>query len=104
MDWLVILPPVLAVLLAVWKREVILALLTALFAAEFLNAGFNPLTAFIGSVSRMTGVFASTGNTEILLFSLIIGALLALLRNSGGVSAFVDYLLERNIARTAFKF
>ncbi len=101
MDWLVILPPVLAVLVAVWKREVILALLTALFAAEFLNAGFNPLTAFIGSVSRMTGVFASTGNTEILLFSLIIGALLALLRNSGGVSAFVDYLLERNIARTA---
>lgn len=101
MDWLVILPPVVAVLVAVWKREVILALVTALFAAELLNAGFNPLAAFLGSVGRLTAVFASTGNTEILLFSLIIGALLALVRTSGGVNAFVDYLLARNIARTA---
>lgn len=101
MDWLVILPPLLAVLVAIWKREVILALLVALFSAELINSGFNPLSAFIGSVGRMTGVFASTGNTQILLFSLIIGALLALIRNSGGVNAFVDYLLAKNIARTA---
>jgi Na+/H+ antiporter NhaC len=101
MDWLVILPPVLAVLVAVWKREVIPALVTALFTAEFIYTGFNPLSAFTGTVARITGVFASGGNTEILLFSLIIGALLALMRNSGGVNAFVDYLLEKNIARTA---
>lgn len=101
MDWLVILPPVLAVSVAIWKREVILALVVALFCAELIAADFNPLAAFLGSINRLTGVFASTGNTQILLFSLIIGALLALVRNSGGVNAFVDYLLARNIARTA---
>jgi len=100
MDWLVILPPLVAVLVAVWKREVLLALVVALFTAEFINTGFNPLSAFLASVSRMTAVFTSSGNTEILLFSLIIGALLALMRNSGGVNAFVDYLLAKNIART----
>jgi len=100
MDWLVILPPLVAVLVAVWKREVLLALVVALFSAEFINTGFNPLSAFLASVNRMTAVFTSSGNTEILLFSLIIGALLALMRNSGGVNAFVDYLLAKNIART----
>ena len=100
MDWLVILPPLVAVLVAVWKREVLLALVVALFTAEFINTGFNPLSAFLASVNRMTAVFTSSGNTEILLFSLIIGALLALMRNSGGVNAFVDYLLAKNIART----
>jgi len=100
MDWLVILPPLVAVLVAVWKREVLLALVVALFTAEFINTGFNPLSAFLASVNHMTAVFTSSGNTEILLFSLIIGALLALMRNSGGVNAFVDYLLAKNIART----
>lgn len=100
MDWLTILPPLLAVIVAMWKHEVVLALLTALFSAEWILAAFNPLNAFFGTVSRITAVFSSTGNTEILLFSLLIGALLALVRYSGGVRAFVDYLLARNIART----
>jgi len=100
MDWLTTLPPLLAVVIAIWKREVILALLSALLAAEFILASFNPLTAFLGSVTRISAVFASSGNTKILLFSLLIGALLALMSFSGGVLAFVDYLLAKNIART----
>lgn len=100
MDWLTILPPVLAIIVAVWKREVILALTVALFTSETLQSSFNPLTGFFATITRITGVFSVTSNTEILLFSLLIGALLALMRRSGGVSAFVDLLLARNIART----
>ena len=100
MDWLTILPPLLAILVAVWKRNVIFALLTAIIAAEFLLAEFNPVFAFSGSIIRVINVFASSGNTKILLFSLLIGALLALVKHSGGVQAFVDFLLAKNIART----
>ena len=100
MDWFTTLPPLLAIVVAIWKREVILALTVALFSAEFLLASFNPLSAFTGSIARITGIFSSSGNTEILLFSLLIGALLALVRNSGGVIAFVEILLTRNIARS----
>jgi len=100
MDWLTLLPPMLAILFAVWKRDVILALTVALLTAEFLQQSYNPFTAFLGSVSRITSTFASSSNTEILLFSLLIGALLALMKNSGGVLAFVDFLLARNIAKT----
>jgi tetracycline resistance efflux pump len=100
MGWLTLLPPLLAILFAVWKRDVILALTVSLITAEFLQHSFNPFIAFLGSVSRITSTFASSSNTEILLFSLLIGALLALMKNSGGVLAFVEFLLARNIART----
>jgi Na+/H+ antiporter NhaC len=99
MGWLSLLPPALAIVLAIWKREVILALLVAILAAETLLAGFNPALGFMGSIERITGVFASADNTRILLFSVLIGALLALIRQSGGVSAFVRYLLATGLAR-----
>ena len=101
MDWLSILPPILAVVIAVWKREVILSLGLALFSAELLLAGFNPLAGFTGTLDRLSAVFTSPGNTAILLLSLLIGTLLAFMRNSGGVNAFVDLLLAKRLARSA---
>lgn len=100
MQWLTLLPPLLAIGLALWKREVVLALLSALLCAEWLLSDYHPGLAFIAVIDRLVSVFASPANTEILLFSLLIGALLNLFRQSGGVTAFVEYLLERNVATT----
>lgn len=99
MGWLSLLPPLLAIVLAIWKREVILALLVAILTAETLLAGFNPLLGLLRSIDRISGVFTSHDNARILLFSVLIGALLALIRHSGGVSAFVRYLLASGLAR-----
>lgn len=100
MGWLTVLPPLLAIVIAVWKREVNLALLVAIFSAEFLIAGFNPALAFLETINRIIGVFSSSGNTEILVFCLLIGALLALIKKSGGVSSFVHYVLEKGLAKS----
>lgn len=100
MQWLTLLPPLLAIGLALWKREVVLALLSALLCAEWLLSDLHPGLAFIAVIDRLVSVFANPANTEILLFSLLIGALLNLFRQSGGVTAFVEYLLERNLATT----
>jgi Na+/H+ antiporter NhaC len=94
-----LLPPLLAIVIAIWKREVILALLVAIFAAEVLLAGFNPALGFLHTIERITAVFANADNVRILLFSILIGALLALIRHAGGVSAFVRYLLQTGLAR-----
>ncbi|MEY4641082.1 MAG: hypothetical protein RLZZ227_1076 [Pseudomonadota bacterium] len=100
MSWLSLLPPVLAIVLAIWKREVILALLVAIFAAEVLLHGFNPLRGFLATLDRITAVFANTSNAQILLFSTLVGALLALMRHAHGVSAFVRALLKAGLARS----
>src|SRR5688500_16286533 len=99
MSWLSLLPPILAITLAIWKREVVLALLVAIFAAEVLLANFNPLLGVLATIERIAAVFASADNTRILLFSTLVGALLALIRHSGGVTAFVRWLLRTGLAR-----
>ncbi len=99
MTWLSLLPPLVAILLALWRRDVLLALLTAILLAELILAGGNPLEGLLQSIERIAAVSTSADNARILLFSLLIGALLALIRHSGGVGAFVRWLLATGLAR-----
>lgn len=96
MSWLTLLPPILAIIIAIWKREVIIALLVAIFSAEMLLVGGNPATAFAATVQRIVDVFASSYSTQVLIFSLLIGALIQLIKISGGVGALIDWLGNKN--------
>ena len=98
MDILTILPPVLAIVVAVVWRNVYAALLVALLTSETLIAGFNPGLGLIGVIDRNVGVFASGYNTQILIFCLLIGALIAFMRDSGGVSAMARMLIRSGVA------
>ena len=106
-DWLTILPPLLAIIIVLWKKEVILALLLAMLCSELLilTAGHTqPVSSFaIAGVERIVAVFSSGGNTRILVFSLMVGALLAFMRYSGGVSATVNFLIEKGVTASARK-
>ncbi|NVK86609.1 MAG: sodium:proton antiporter [Gammaproteobacteria bacterium] len=103
MQWWTLLPPFVAIALAVWKREVILALLVAIFAAEWLLADFQFTLGFINTLERSVAVFESPGNTRVLLFSLLVGALLAVMQKSGGVSAFVHWVSAKGLANSPRK-
>jgi len=104
MEWLSVLPPLVAIIIVVWKKEVILALLTAVFTAELLLAlqhhSNAPFHAFTGFIERVISVVSSGGNARILIFSLLIGALLAYIRESGGVTATVEKLVNKGIAKS----
>ena len=104
MEWLSVLPPLVAIIIVIWKKEVILALLSAVFTSELIlasqhhsNALFH---AFIGFIERIISVVSSGGNARILIFSLLIGALLAYVRDSGGVTAMVEKLVNKGIAKS----
>lgn len=101
MEWLSVLPPVIAILIVLWKKEVILALLTATFVAELLitfTAGHSWLLSPLNTVDRIMDSATSPGNARILVFSLVVGALMAFMRDSGGVSALVNRLVSSGIA------
>jgi len=114
MEWLKILPPLVAVAVVLWKREVILALVLSIFTSEFLLGGIfiqqategssNFFTQiFIGGLAtleRVTAVFSDAGNTRILIFSVMVGSLLAYMRHSGGVTALVNNLITKGFAKT----
>ena len=99
-QWLTILPPVLALILAVWTRNVYWALGGAIWAAETLIIGGNPLLGLLESVDRAASVFESGYNTRVLLFCLIIGALIGYMQRSGGIAALVKRLVTSGVAST----
>ncbi|MGS2720540.1 Na+/H+ antiporter NhaC family protein [Paraglaciecola aestuariivivens] len=103
MHWYSILPPIIAIIIVFWRKEVILALVMAILSAEFLLAYQNQtevlFTGFIGSIERVVEIVTSAGNSRILLFSVLIGALLAYMRHSGGVTATVEMLINKGVAK-----
>jgi tetracycline resistance efflux pump len=103
MDWLSVIPPIVAIGVVLWKKEVIVALVLAIFSSELLQltfAWYTPGAATINTVERVVGVFGSPDNTRILVFSLLIGALLAFIRASGGVAATVEVLVNKGVAKS----
>lgn len=104
MEWLSVLPPLVAIIIVVWKKEVIMALLASVFTSELLLAtqqdNIAIYQAFIGFIERIISVVSSAGNARILIFSLLIGALLSYVRNSGGVTALVEKLVNKGIAKS----
>ncbi|PHR61461.1 MAG: sodium:proton antiporter [Robiginitomaculum sp.] len=103
MSWLTILPPIVAIIIVLWRKEVILALFLAILTSELLLISQPsvslPLTGFINSLERITAVFTDAGNARILIFSLMVGALLAFIRVSGGVTAMVEKLIRSGLAK-----
>lgn len=99
-DWIVILPPVIAIAIALWKKEVVISLLAALFLSEWMIASFHPGIAFMHLFDRIVAVFTEPSNTSILLFSLMVGALIEYIKTSGGVSAMVEHLGRRGFTKT----
>ncbi|WP_084419849.1 Na+/H+ antiporter NhaC family protein [Henriciella litoralis] len=99
-DWLTIAPPILALAIAVWTRNVYWALGVAIWLSETLMAGFNPAMGLLNGIERGVSVLGGGGNTRILLFCLIIGALIEYMRRSGGISGMVDWLVRTGAAGT----
>jgi Na+/H+ antiporter NhaC len=100
MDWITITPPLLAIIVAVWTRNVFWAIGIAIWLSETIIAGFNPFMGALGGIDRAVGVFDSSYNTRVLLFCLIIGALIVYMQRSGGISAMVERLQSSGFAST----
>jgi Na+/H+ antiporter NhaC len=104
MEWFSVLPPLLAIIVVIWRKEVILALLVAVFSSELLLASQEHTNiifyAFLGVIERVVSIFSAASNTRLLIFSLLVGALLAYVRDSGGVSALVERLVNKGIAKS----
>ena len=90
-----LLPPVLAIGLALLTRQVFLSLAAGLWIGFVILAGGNSLAGTLDTMDGIVGVFGDAGNTRIILFTLIVGALIALIQRSGGVAGFVGWLMGK---------
>lgn len=99
MEWLAATPPVVALLVAVLTRNVYWALGAAILLSETLLSAMNPAMGLLASIDRGAHVFSDGGNTRILLFCLIIGALIAYLERAKAFEAMVGWLSRSGMAK-----
>lgn len=94
-SWYSILPPILAIVLAIWSKQVILSLFAGIWIGYTLLNGFNPLLGVTAGFDGIINVFTDPGDTRVLIFTLVIGSLIATIEHSGGVRGFVHFLETR---------
>jgi Na+/H+ antiporter NhaC len=94
-NWTSVLPPVLAIVLAVATRQVYLSLAAGILLGCTILSEWNPLLGLAGSVGRVVDALVDRGNAEVVLFTFVVGALIATVEASGGVRGFVARLDER---------
>lgn len=84
-----LLPPVLAIVLAIRTRQVYIALLFGIWFGWVIVHGGNLLHGTAATVQALVDVFKNDSNTKTILFSALVGALIAYIQRSGGVKGFV---------------
>ncbi len=87
-----ILPPLLAILLAIATRQVVISLGIGIWAAFCLLHALDPLRALPLALDGVINVFADPGDTRVLVFTLVIGGLIATIERTGGVRGFIRLL------------
>ncbi len=98
--WLSILPPILAIVLAIATRQVYVSLFLGILVGWVILSDWNFLAGLANSIESIVGVFQSPGNTRVILFCALIGALITLTQRSGGVNGFVEWVRKREFVHT----
>lgn len=87
--WLSLLPPVLAIILAIRTKQVFVSLLFGIWLGWVIINGWNPLYGTFDAVQALVDVFKSEGNTRTIMFAALVGALIIFIQKSGGVEGFI---------------
>ncbi|HEX9691582.1 MAG TPA: Na+/H+ antiporter NhaC family protein [Gemmatimonadales bacterium] len=89
--WFSVLPPLLAIVLALVFREVITSLFLGVWLGALFVAGYNPLAALLMTVDRfIRHALADPDRAAVVIFSLLLGGMVGVMSRMGGTRAIVD--------------
>ncbi len=93
--YLSLFPPLLAILMALFTRHVLFSLFVGIFSAQFIISDF----AIVDTLDLIYGLFvtllAKAWIIKTLIFALLVGSVMSLLKASGGIEGFIDLLSHR---------
>lgn len=90
-----ILPPAIAILLALVFRQVLLSLIIGIFTGTFFIYGYNPVTAFL----RLADVYIinsliDKSHMQVIVFTLLFGGVIGLISKCGGTRGIANVLIR----------
>lgn len=95
--WLSILPPVVAIILALITREVISSLFLGTVIGATFVFSYNPFIGFLRTLDKyLLGSVADTAHSAIIIFSLCLGGMIGIVNRTGGMQGIVE-LISRKV-------
>ena len=89
--FLSVVPPLLTIFVAIYSRNVVLALVIGILSGSLILTGFNPFAAILNSVEdQVLQEIAAGTQVQVILAIMIIGGFVNLLEQSGGARAFAS--------------
>ncbi len=96
--WLSIIPPVIAIGLALWLKTVIPALFLGLWAGVMIQNGLTVASFFNSALEAFTvrvhQVLVDPDHVSIILFSCMIGGLVSIVSRNGGMQGVIDIVIR----------
>ena len=86
--WLSIIPPILAITLALITKEVISSLLLGILAGAFIYSVGTHLNPIVGTLDTTFSLIVKNANLNIILFICLLGALIHVITVAGGSKAY----------------
>jgi Na+/H+ antiporter NhaC len=87
-----VLIPIFIIAMAIITKDVVISLLSGIFLGELIIHHLHPLDATIALLDGFVGLFAQGWITKTVLFALLVGAIIKLISNAGGVDGFIAYI------------
>ena len=86
--WLSLAPPIIAIAVAFRTKRVLSALMAGILCATLILSSSQPYLAPVRALDYLIETLASPDNLRLVMFSVLVGGLLKLIRDSGGFDAF----------------
>ena len=89
--WTSVLPPVIAIALALVFKEVVISLFVGIWAGALMFAGLNPITASMRTVDRfIVPAVADPDHASIIVFTALLLAMVGVIGRNGGTRGIVN--------------
>jgi Na+/H+ antiporter NhaC len=89
--WISLLPPLLAIILALVFKEVVTSLFLGVWLGGFFAAGLNPITGTMRAIDTfIVPVLVDYDHAAILVFSFLLGGMVGVISRSGGTRGIVE--------------
>ena len=90
-----VLIPLLIIIMAIITKDVVVSLIFGIFVAELVLHNFNPFESMEAFLDAFIGLFAQGWITKTVLFALLVGAIIKLITDAGGITGFINYLSQK---------
>ncbi|MDR2156924.1 MAG: Na+/H+ antiporter NhaC family protein [Clostridiales Family XIII bacterium] len=90
-----VLPPLIAIALAIVTKDVLLSIIAAVYAGYFAISHCNPLLAFRATMDGVAEILGNVENIMIVLIVVFLGGLVGLMIKSGGSNAFAGAMSKK---------